>query len=84
MRSRRQGLVAITMANAPTTRAPMRKNMRAFTPPRNKMPMAMTTITMKAPMSGSANSNMPTTNTAAAMGNTARKNRSFTSIFRTM
>ena len=58
--------------------------MRAFTPPKNKMPMAITEITMKAPMSGSASSKTPTIATAAAMGNTARKNRSLTSILRTM
>ena len=58
--------------------------MRAFTPPRNRMPMAITTITMKAPMSGSASSSMPTTATATAIGVTARKKRSFTSILRTM
>ncbi len=46
--------------------------------------MAMTTITMKAPMSGSASSNMPTTASATAMGITAAKKRSFTSILRTM
>ncbi|MCY1552228.1 hypothetical protein D9M68_886100 [compost metagenome] len=58
-------------ANAPTTTSAMRKNMRAFTPPRNRMPMAITTITMKAPMSGSASSSMPTTATATAIGATA-------------
>ncbi|MOA09561.1 hypothetical protein D3C78_1294000 [compost metagenome] len=67
-----------------TTRKAIRKNMRAFTPPRNRMPMAITTITMKAPMSGSASSSTPTTTTAAPMGSTARKNRSFTAILRTM
>lgn len=58
--------------------------MRAFTPPRNRMPMAITATTMKAPMSGSASSSTPTMATAAPMGSTARKNRSFTSILRTM
>ncbi len=58
--------------------------MRAFTPPRNRMPMAMTATTMKAPMSGSASNSTPTTATAAPMGSTARKKRSFTSILRTM
>ena len=84
MRSRRQLLVNTIMAKAPTTSSAIRKNMRAFTPPKNKMPMAMTTITMNAPMSGSASSNTPTTSTATAMGITARKNRSFTSMRRTM
>ena len=37
------------------------KNMRALTPPRNRMPIAITTITMKAPMSGSSSSSRPTT-----------------------
>ena len=48
------------------------------------MPMAITAITMKAPMSGSASSSRPTTATAAAIGSTARKKRSLTSILRTM
>ena len=48
------------------------------------MPMAITAITMKAPMSGWASSSKPTTATATPMGSTARKKRSFTSIFRTM
>ena len=46
--------------------------------------MAMTEITMNAPMSGSASSSRPTIATANAIGMTARKNRSLTSIFRTM
>ena len=71
-------------ANAPTTTSAIRKNMRAFTPPRNRMPMAITTITMNAPMSGWASSSMPTTPTATAIGITALKKRSFTSILRTM
>ena len=58
--------------------------MRALTPPRNRMPIAITAITMKAPMSGSASSSRPTTATAAPMGSTARKKRSLTSILRTM
>ena len=48
------------------------------------MPIAMVAMTMKAPMSGSASSSSPTTPTAIAMGITARKKRSFTSILRTM
>ena len=48
------------------------------------MPMAITAITMKAPMSGSASSNTPTTATAIPMGATARRKFSFTSILRTM
>ena len=46
--------------------------------------MAMTAITMNAPMSGSASSSAPTMATAAPMGSTARKKFSFTSILRTM
>ena len=84
MRSRRHGLSVIISAKAPTSTAAIRKNMRALTPPRNRMPMAITAITMKAPMSGSASSSMPTTASATAIGNTARKKRSFTSILRTM
>ena len=37
------------------------------------MPMAITTITMNAPMSGSASNSMPTTSTATAIGSTARE-----------
>ena len=48
------------------------------------MPIAITAITMKPPMSGSASNNNPMTATAPAMGITARKKRSFTSILRTM
>ena len=84
MRSRRQGEAQIMAAKMPTSTKAMRKNMRAFTPPRNRMPMAMTAITMKAPMSGCASSSRPTTPTATPMGRTARKKRSFTSILRTM
>ena len=58
--------------------------MRAFTPPKNKMPMAMVAITMNAPMSGSASKNTPANPMAAPMGSTALKNFSFTSILRTM
>ena len=84
MRSRRQGELAIISAKAATSSAAIRKNMRALTPPRNRMPMAITAITMKAPMSGSASSSTPTTATATPIGSTARKNRSLTSILRTM
>ncbi len=48
------------------------------------MPMAMTAITMKAPMSGSASKREPTTATARPMGATALKNFSLTSILRTI
>ena len=84
MRSRRHGEVQIIMAKATTRMVAIRKNMRALTPPRNRMPMAMTAITMKAPMSGCASSSEPTTATAIAIGSTARKKRSLTSILRTM
>ena len=84
MRSRRQSDSAIISTKATVITAAIRKNMRALTPPRNRMPMAITAITMKAPMSGSASSSRPTIATAAAIGSTARKKRSFTSILRTM
>ena len=84
MRSRRQSENQTMQANAITRISAIRKNMRAFTPPRNRMPMAITAITMNAPMSGSASSNAPTTATAMPIGSTARKKRSFTSILRTM
>ena len=84
MRSRRHSLIITIMENAATSTAAMRKNMRALTPPRKRMPMAITAITMKAPMSGSASSKPPTSATAAPIGSTARKNRSFTSILRHM
>ena len=84
MRSRRHSLSAIIRPKATTRMAAIRKNMRALTPPRNKMPMAITAITRKPPMSGSASSSRPTTPIATAMGETARKKCSLTSIFRTM
>ena len=84
MRSRRQGLNVTIKVKAPNSTAVIRKNMRPLTPPRNKMDMAIAAITMKAPMSGSANSSKPTTPTATAIGATARKKRSLTSILRTM
>ena len=84
MRSRRHSLSMTIMLNANTTTAAITKNMRALTPPRNRMPIAMTEITMKAPMSGSASSSRPTMPIANAIGSTARKKRSFTSILRTM
>ena len=62
----------------------MRKNMRALTPPRNRMPMAMVATTMKAPMSGSRISSTPTKATATTIGVTARKNFSRVSMRRTM
>ena len=48
------------------------------------MPIAIAAITMKAPMSGSASSSRPTTAIEIAIGITARKKFSFTSILRTM
>ena len=84
MRSRRHGDAAIIMAKANIKMAKIKKNMRALTPPKNKMPMAMMAITKKAPMSGSANKKIPARATAAPIGRTARKKRSFTSILRTM
>ncbi len=84
MRSRRQSLRAIISPKATSSTVAIRKNMRALTPPRNRMPMAITAMTMNAPMSGSASSSRPTTATATPMGATARKNRSLTSILRTM
>ena len=62
----------------------MKANMRAFTPPRNKIPMAITAITMNAPISGSHSNNTPMAPTANAIGITARMKSSFTSILRTM
>jgi crotonobetainyl-CoA:carnitine CoA-transferase CaiB-like acyl-CoA transferase len=70
--------------NAAARIVAMRKNIRAWTPPRNRMPMAITAITMNAPMSGSASNKTPTTPTATPMGSTARQNFSLTSILRTM
>ena len=84
MRSRRQSLSKMMRAKMLVRMVAMRKNMRAFTPPRNRMPMAMTAITIKAPKSGSPSSSAPTTPTAMAMGATAERKRSLTSILRTM
>ena len=71
-------------AKAATSTLEIRKNMRAFTPPKNKMPMAITAITMNAPMSGSASSKLPMMATAAAMGQTALMKSSLSSILRTI
>ena len=84
MRSRRHSLKAIISTNAMISTKAIKKNIRALTPPKNKMPMAIMAITMKAPMSGSASNSDPTTATATPMGATALKNFSFTSILRTM
>ena len=69
---------------ATTTTVAITANMRTLTPPKNKIPMAITEMTIKAPMSGSASSSRPTTPIATAIGSTARKKRSLTSILRTM
>ena len=58
--------------------------MRALTPPRNRMPIAMVAMTMKAPMSGWRSSSRPTKATATTIGETARKNFSRASMRRTM
>ena len=84
MRSRRQSLKAIMRPKATTKMSAIKKNMRALTPPKKRMPMAMTAITMKPPISGSASSSKPTMATASAMGETALKKCSLTSILRTM
>ena len=84
MRSRRHSLKTIMSKNAPINTTLMSKNIRMLTPPKNKMPMAMTAITMKAPMSGSAKSKIPVKPTATNMGATARLKLSLTSILRTM
>jgi hypothetical protein len=51
-----------------TSTAPMPPNQMALIPPRNRMPIAMQTITPKAPRSGSSSSSRPTKPTAAAIG----------------
>ena len=84
MRWRRNSLNTIISTKAPTSTATLKKNMRPLTPPRNRMPSATAAMTMKAPMSGSASSRMPTTPSATAMGVTARKKFSRASILRTM
>ena len=84
MRSRRNGLVAIISAKAPSSTAKLRKNIRPLTPPRNRMPSAVMAMTTKAPMSGSASSNTPMKASATAIGHTALMKRSFTFILRTM
>jgi len=48
------------------------------------MPMAITAMTMNAPMSGCISNSTPTSVTATPMGMTARKKRSLTSMRRTM
>ena len=84
MRSRRNGLVAIIKPKAASSTARLRKNMRPLTPPRNRMPSAISAITTNAPMSGSASSSTPMKPSASAIGHTACTNRSLTSILRTM
>ncbi len=84
MRSARHGLNTIIATKAPSNTRVTRKNMRPFTPPKNKMPNAMAAMTMNAPMSGSASSSKPITASAMAMGVTARRKFSFTPILRTM
>jgi len=84
MRSRRHSLKVIISTKAPTSTKLMSRNMRPFTPPRKRMPIAIIAMTRKAPMSGSASSSTPTSATAIAIGKTARKKFSFTSILRTM
>ena len=44
-----------------------------LTPPRNRMPIAIVAMTMKAPMSARPSSSRPTTPTATAIGSTARE-----------
>ena len=84
MRSRRNGLVAIIIPNAASSTVRLRKNILPLTPPRNSTPSAISAITTKAPMSGSASSNTPMKASASAIGHTAWMNRSLTSILRTM
>ena len=43
----------VSDAAGATSTAKIRKNMRAFTPPRKRMPIAITVITANAPKSGS-------------------------------
>ena len=61
MRSARQSLNAIISDERAASTAHTSRNMRPLTPPRNRMPIAMAAITMKAPMSGSASSSRPIT-----------------------
>ena len=84
MRSQRIGDSQMIDSNAPSSVAIMMANTLPFTPPRNRMPTAISAITMKAPMSGSASSSSPTTPSAIAIGSTARVKLSLTSILRTM
>ena len=84
MRSRRHSEVEIISTKAPISTPVISRNIRPLTPPRKRMPIAIAAITMKAPMSGSASSSRPTTAIEIAIGVTARKKFSFTSIRRTM
>ena len=68
MRSRRHGERPITRPNIKTSMLAMPPNQMPLMPPRNRMPMAMQTITPKAPRSGSSSSSRPTQLTAAAIG----------------
>ena len=69
---------------AATSAAPITAITFRLTPPRNRMPIAITAITISAPMSGSRIRRMPIGSTARIMGRMALTNFSFTSILRTM
>ena len=84
MRMRFSSLEAITSTNDATSTAPLSRNMRPLTPPRNRTPIEIIAITMNAPMSGSRSSRKPVKPSATAIGQTARMKSSFTSILRVM
>ena len=68
MRSRRHGEKAITSEKIATSVAPIPPNQMPLIPPRNRMPIAMQTITPSAPRSGSSISSAPTMPTATTIG----------------
>ncbi|MNC85273.1 hypothetical protein D3C83_08640 [compost metagenome] len=59
-RCRRYGEVRISTTNPTSSRLNRPANSFQFMPPRNRMPMAITVITTKAPKSGSRSSSHPT------------------------
>ena len=68
MRARRNGDSAMIALKITTSSAPMPPNQTILIPPRNRMPMAMQTITPKAPRSGSSSSKAPTRPIATIIG----------------
>ncbi|KAG0765995.1 hypothetical protein G6F22_017920 [Rhizopus arrhizus] len=83
-RARRHGDSQISIRKVPTSTASRLLKYLPLIPPRNRMPMAIATITMKAPKSGSSSSSMPTPASAKAIGRKPRANACMCSCLRTV